>query len=141
MTDSPTGTPRPRGAARGWIAVGTASALGFGLVAASAASLAGAMPLVDSTTESSVPPISSITREEAKGVGGAVATVGAAVGATPADGPTPSPTSAPEVEQAPAPAPQPVAPASAASPASIESPATVESPASVESVDSADSAD
>jgi hypothetical protein len=135
MTASPTGTPRPHGAARGWLAVGAASALGLGLVAASAASIAGAMPLVDSTTESSVPPITSVALEEVKGVGGAGASIGATPTASPTATPTPSPSSAPEVEQAPAPAPQPVAPAPAASPASVDSPASIDSPASADSAD------
>lgn len=119
MTASPTDAPRPAGASRGWLTVGAASVLGFGLVAASAASIAGAMPLVDTTTESSVPPISSITLEEVKGVGGS----GASVTVTP----TPSPSSAPDVVQQPAPAPQPVAPAPAASANSGASPASVDS--------------
>lgn len=123
MTASPTDPHRPSPASRGWLAMGAASVLGFGLVAASAASIAGAMPLVDSTTESSVPPISTVSFEEIKGVGvagsGGIATV--------ATSPAPSPSTAPEVVQAPAPAPQPVAPAPAASPASVDSPASADS--------------
>ncbi|MER3388903.1 MAG: hypothetical protein RJQ01_02610 [Microcella sp.] len=133
MTSSSARAPRARGTAHGWLSVGAASALGLGLVAASAASLAGAMPLVDSTTEAAVPPISSVSLEEVKGVGSAGASVPAPAAATAPDAPTPSPRSAPAV--APAPAPQPVAPAPPASPASVDTPPSVESPASAGSDD------
>ena len=126
-------TPRTGAtAARGWLAIGATSVLGLGLLATSAVSIAGAMPLVDSTTESSVPPITTLSLEEGKGVGGGDSS--GEMLASAATAPTPSPASPPAVEQAPAPAPQPVAPAPAGS-VSAESAESAESAASAESAD------
>ncbi len=118
-------SPAPR-----WIAISAASALGLGIVAAGAVGVANALPLVDSTTQAQVPPISTVP-------GGSLGDVKGSAGSgdvtfpVPASSPDPSTSAAPSAvepappQQAPAPQPLPVSPDSV-------------SPASPDSVDSAD---
>jgi len=107
--------------------VGATSLVGMGILATSAVSVAGAMPLVESTTQSSVPPITTMTLDEVKGLSASIEMTEAPESAAA----TPTPASPPDVERAPAPAPQPVAPAvsvSAALPDSPDSPGSPDSP-------------
>lgn len=133
---------------KGWIAAGAASALGLGVIASGALTVANAMPLYDTSMATNVPPISTAVAESKAFAGNGdvrftvvpstvmptptAATVltpttpTPTVASAPAVAPAPAP--APTVQQAPAPAPQPVAPAPADSPASIASPASEQSP-------------
>ncbi len=110
-----------------WISISAASALGLGIVAAGAVGVANALPLVDSTTQAHVPPISTVP-------GGSLSDVKGSAGSGDVTFPVPVSTTAPStiepappqpapVQQAPAPQPQPVSPdsVSAASPASVDS--------------------
>ncbi len=124
-------SPAPR-----WISISAASALGLGIIATSAVGVANAMPLVDSTTTASVPPISTVagsTTADLKGWAGSRDVTFPVPSSSPAVSSSAAPSSAPAVQpaparpapvqQAPAPAPQPVSPdsVSAASPASVDS--------------------
>ncbi|MBX9470623.1 hypothetical protein [Microcella sp.] len=115
--------PAPR-----WISISAASALGLGIVAAGAVGVANALPLVDSTTQAQVPPISTVPGDSLSDVKGSAGTGDVTFpvpSSTPAVSSTVAPTAEPAapVQQAPAPAPRPVAPdsVSPASPASVDS--------------------
>lgn len=139
---------------KSWIAVGATSALGLGVLASGAISVANAMPLYDMSQATEVPPISTVTSDTKAFTGTgdvrfwvvqstASATIDSAAAPTPASptatpaAPTPtpvtpaSPVPAPTVQQAPAPQPQPVAPM----------PGSADSADSADSVDSVDSVD
>ena len=118
-------SPAPR-----WISISAASALGLGIVAAGAVGVANALPLVDSTTQAQVPPISTVPGDSLSDVKGS----GDVTFPVPASSAAPSTSAAPSavepappqpapVQQAPAPQPQPVTPdsVSPASPASVDS--------------------
>jgi hypothetical protein len=116
-------SPAPR-----WIAVSAASALGLGIIATGAVGVANAIPLVDSTTAASVPPISTVPVElqgDVKSWSGTGDVTFSVPSSTPDVSSTVAPTAEPTtpVQQAPAPAPRPVAPdsVSPASPASVDS--------------------
>lgn len=129
-------------ASKNWIAAGTASVLGIGVIAGGAIGVASAMPLVDSSSAAAVPPLSSSSGEDVKQVGGDVSfeVVPSTPAPTPTTSPAPSASDAPAPE-APAPAPQPVQPAPAPAPAPIQPPTEVDSPDSGYSVPSADDGD
>ena len=97
-------SPAPR-----WISISAASALGLGIVAAGAVGVANALPLVDSTTQAQVPPISTVP--------------GDSLSAAPSTSAAPSAVEPAPPQPAPAPQPQPVTPdsVSPASPASVDS--------------------
>lgn len=108
--------------AKRWIAVSAVSALGIGMLATGAMGVANAIPLVDSTTMSEVPPISTVPGESKGGPGAGVVPF-----------PVPTSAAAPSVTDAPAPAPQPVAPQPAApTDDSVASPDSPDSPASID---------
>ncbi len=124
-------SPAPR-----WISISAASALGIGIIATSAVGVANAMPLVDSTTTASVPPISTVpgsTTADLKGWAGSGDVTFLVPSSSPEVSSSAAPSSAPAVQpapaqpapvqRAPAPPPQPVSPdsVSAASPASVDS--------------------
>lgn len=129
---------------KSWIAVGATSALGLGVLASGAISVANAMPLYDMSQATEVPPISTVTVDGKAFTGTgdvrfwvvqstASATLDSAATQTPVSptaspaAPTPTPASpaspvpAPTVQQAPAPQPQPVAPAPVGSADSADS--------------------
>lgn len=127
---------------KSWIAVGATSALGLGVLASGAISVANAMPLYDMSQATDVPPISTVTVEPKAFTGTgdvrfwvvqstASATIDSAATPSPVT-PTPtavspaSPVPAPTVQQAPAPQPQPVAPAPVGSVDSPDSPDSVD---------------
>lgn len=123
--------------AKNWIAIGAASALGLGVMAAGAVTTANALPLVATATNANVPGITvGESTDDIKG-NALVFSVSSdsIVTPDPSSSPSPSPTSSIDST------PSPVSPVSAASPltppspASPVSPASVDSPASVESVD------
>lgn len=114
-------------ASKNWIAAGTASVLGIGVIAGGAIGVASAMPLVDSASAASVPPLSSSSGEDVKQLGGgdvSFEVVPSTPAPTPTTSPAPSASDAP-APVAPAPAPQPVAPAPAPAPAPMPAPAPV----------------
>lgn len=125
--------------AKNWIAIGAASALGLGVMAAGAVSTANALPLVAGATNLSVPGITvGETGDDSKG--------NALLFSVSSDSiMSPSPTSTPSVASSDSPvsplsavsvsAPSPFSPPSPPSPASPASPASVDSPASVGSSD------
>lgn len=109
-----------------WIAVSAVSALGIGMLATSAIGVANALPLVDSSTASAVPPISTVPGD-----------VNGSVGAGGITFPVPTSSADPAsvVEQVSAPTPQPVVPQPVAPlpPAPTDdSAASVDSPASID---------
>ena len=134
---------------KSWIAVGATSALGLGVLASGAISVANAMPLYDMSQATEVPPISTVTVDgnAFTGTGDvrfwvvqstASATLDSAATATPVSptaspaAPTPvspaSPVPAPTVQQAPAAPPQLATPA----PSSGDSADSPDSPDSVD---------
>lgn len=112
-------SPAPR-----WITISAASALGLGIFAAGAVGVANAIPLVDSTTQAEVPPISTVPGNSltdvkgSAGPGDVTSLIPAGSSSAPPSVVAPAPP-----QQAPAPAPQPVSPesVSVASPASVDS--------------------
>jgi hypothetical protein len=132
-------SPTPR-----WIAISAASALGLGIMATGAVGIANAMPLVDSTTTATVPPISTVPGHglsDVKGSGGMgvtsvpvpspnpTAIIDPTISATETPGTTTPGTTTPGVQAPPAPqAPAPVPPVA---PNTV----SVVTPASVDSVD------
>lgn len=125
--------------AKNWIAIGAASALGLGVMAAGAVTTASALPLVAGATNLNVPGITvGETGDDAKG-NSLVFSVSSDSILTPdpSSSPSPSPSPTNSIDSSPS----PVSPASAVSPitppspASLASPASVDSPASVGSTD------
>lgn len=119
--------------AKNWIAIGAASALGLGVMAAGAVSTASALPLIAGSTNLSVPAIS--VGDDAKGT---ASTLDFSVSSDSIV--TPDPSSSPSPSPEPAASDSPISPASAASPLTPPSPVSPASPASVPSVPSAASA-
>ncbi|MEN9620655.1 MAG: hypothetical protein RL499_848 [Actinomycetota bacterium] len=117
---------------KNWIAVGAASALGLGVMAGGAASVANAMPLIENATGLSVPGIGTVNddverieldfRVDSDSISSPAST------SSPA---TPSPAS-PVSADSPV---TPQTPASPLSPASVDTPPTPASPASVDTPD------
>lgn len=131
-------SPAPR-----WISISAASALGLGIFAAGAVGVANAMPLVDSTTQAEVPPISTVPGNSTNDVKGStssgdvtfpVPTSSPALSTPAPSGPAPSNSPAPSAVEPAPPQPAPVQQAPAPQPASPES-VSAASPASVDSVD------
>lgn len=121
--------------AKNWLAIGAASALGLGVMAAGAVSAASALPLIAGSTNVEVPGIS--VTDDVKGTGADLdfsVTSDSIVSPEPSSSPSPSPTSTAS-PVSPASAPSPVTPPSPVSPASPASVASAESPASVGSSD------
>ena len=130
--------------AKNWIAIGAASALGLGVMAAGAVTTANALPLVAGATNLSVPGITvGDSNDDTKG-NSLLFSVSSdsIVSPDPTSSPSPSPTSS-ALDSSPSPVspvsvaspltpPSPLSPASLASPAS---PASIDSPASVGSSD------
>ena len=126
--------------AKNWIAIGAASALGLGVMAAGAVTTANALPLVAGATSLNVPGITvSETGDDITGKALVFAvTSDSILTPDPSSSPSPSPTSG--VDSSPSPvspasAASPLTPPSLPSPASPASPASVDSPASVGSSD------
>lgn len=122
--------------AKSWIAIGAASALGLGVMAAGAVTTANALPLVAGVTNLDVPGITvGESDDDSKGNALVFAVSSdSIVSPDPTSSPSPSPTSSVDSS------PSPVSPVSAASPVtpspvSPASPASVDSPASVGSSD------
>ena len=111
--------------AKNWIAIGAASALGLGVMAAGAVSTASALPLIAGATNLEVPGITVPSD-----VKGTASTLDFSV--TSESIVTPEPSSSPSPEPTPSDSP--------ASVVSVASPVTPDSPASPVSVDSAASA-
>lgn len=123
--------------AKNWIAIGAASALSLGVMAAGAVSTANALPLVAGATSLPVPGISLGENADMKGNALSFAVSSdSIVTPSPSTSPSPSPSStiSPASASAPSPA-SPPSPPSPPSPASPASPASVDSPASLDSVD------
>lgn len=118
--------------AKNWVAIGAASALGLGVMAAGAVSTASALPLIAGATNLEVPGITVPTD-----VKGTANTLDFSV--TSDSIVTPEPSSSPSPE--PTPSDSPVSVVSVASPVTPDSPASpvsVDSAASVASVGSSD---
>lgn len=123
--------------AKNWIAIGAASALGLGVMAAGAVTTANALPLVANATNANVPGITvGESTDDLKGnalvfsvSSDSIVTPDPTSSLSPSSSPSPSPTSSIDST------PSPVSPVSAASPLTPPSPASPVSPASVESVD------
>jgi hypothetical protein len=123
--------------AKNWIAIGAASALGLGVMAAGAVTTANALPLVANATNANVPGITvGESADDTKG-NALVFSVSSdsILSPDPTSSPSPSPTSSIDSS------PSPVSPVSAASPITPPSPASVASPASVDSPASVGSSD
>lgn len=126
---------------KSWIAVGATSALGLGVLASGAISVANAMPLYDMSQATEVPPISTVT-SDAKAFTGtgdvrfwvvqstATQSPEAPTVPTPTTPATPvTPVTPPSVQQAPAPQPQPVAPSQPVAPdSSVSAPSSYSPP-------------
>ena len=121
--------------AKSWLAVGTAGALGLGVMAAGAVSTANAIPLVAGTTNVEVPSI-TVPGDEVKGTVPLDFTVtsDSIVTPEPSSSASPSPIT-PATPVTVASAVSPVSPVTPPSPASPVSPASVPSPASPASND------
>lgn len=114
-------------ASRRWVTVTAASALGIGVLAGGAIGAARAMPLVDSTTVATVPPITIDASTARSGSGSSPS----GPSATPAPVPTRGVEPNPGVNRTPetvAPRPAAPAPSSSASPVSPVSPASIDEP-------------
>ncbi len=120
-------SPSPR-----WISISAASALGLGIMATGAVGIANAMPLVDSTTTATVPPISTVPGNglsDVKGAGGTgvtsdpVPSPNATSSADPTTSATETPGTSATTPSVQAPSAQPVAPntVSVVTPASVDS--------------------
>ena len=106
--------------AKNWIAIGAASALGLGVMAAGAVSTASALPLVAGVTNLEVPGIT--VTDDSKGSASEIdfsVTTNSVVG--PDDTASPNPTSSASPDSSPSPV-TPPSPVSPASPASVDSP-------------------
>ena len=114
--------------AKNWIAIGAASALGLGVMAAGAVTTANALPLVAGATNLSVPGIT--VGESDDDIKGNALLFSVSSDSIVSPEPTSSPTPSPAVDSSPS----PVSPASAASPVTPPSPPSPASPASVASV-------
>lgn len=124
--------------AKNWIAIGAASALGLGVMAAGAVTTANALPLVAGATNVDVPGITVGETVDTKG-NALLFSVSSDSIMSPSPASTPSPVSSASPDSpfsaASISAPSPVSPPSPPSPASPASPASVDSPASVGSSD------
>ncbi len=121
--------------AKNWIAIGAASALGLGVMAAGAVSTASALPLIAGTTNLQVPGIT--VTDDVKGSGANLdfsVSSDSIVSPDPTSSPSPEPTAS-DSPVSPVSAASPITPPSPVSPAS---PASVDSPASPASVGSSD---
>ena len=130
--------------AKNWIAIGAASALGLGVMAAGAVSTASALPLIAGATNLEVPGIT--VSDNAKGTSAdldfsvssdSIVSPDPVSPASAVSAASDSPVSPASAMSAMSPA-SVVSPASVISPASVMSPASVISPASVASVGSSD---
>lgn len=121
--------------AKNWMAIGAASALGLGVMAAGAVSTANALPLVAAATNLTVPGIT--VGESDDDTKGNALLFSVSSDSIVSPDPTSSPTPSPAVDSSPSPVSpvstaSPLSPVSAASPVS---PASADSPASVGSSD------
>lgn len=117
--------------AKNWIAIGAASALGLGVMAAGAVSTASALPLIAGATNLEVPGI-TVPAD----VKGSASTLDFSV--TSDSIVTPDPSSSPSPSPEPTPSDSPVSPVSVVSPVTPPSPVSPASVASVASVGSSD---
>jgi hypothetical protein len=118
--------------AKNWIAIGAASALGLGVLAAGAVSTASALPLVAGVTNLEVPGIT--VSDDSKGIASEIdfsVTTNSVVGPDDSASPAPSSSSSPDDSASPS-------PSSSSSPDSSPSPVSPASPASVDSPDDSD---
>lgn len=121
---------------KNWIAVGAAGALSLGVAAGGAASVANAMPLIETVSGLTVPGLTVVTDDD--GTPELDFTVESDSIVSPASTPspaTPSPASTPSAQSpvSPVSAQSPASPVSVQSPASPMSPASPVSPVSVDS--------
>jgi hypothetical protein len=124
--------------AKNWIAIGAASALGLGVMAAGAVSTASALPLVAGVTNLEVPGIT--VTDDSKGSASEIdfsVTTNSVVGPDDSASPTPSSSSNPDDSASPSPSSS-SSPDSSPSPVTAPSPVSPASPASVDSPDDSD---
>lgn len=124
--------------AKNWIAIGAASALGLGVMAAGAVSTASALPLIAGATNLEVPGIT--VTDDVKGTGADLdfsVSSDSIVSPDPTSSPSPEPTAS-DSPVSPASVASVASPITPPSPVSPASPASVASAASVASVASSD---